>query len=187
MSCNDCYCYFLYPLPSQSNDIPVPKSVDISISGIFLDDSETVKAIIGEDIDLIEPSDFFPHLKVVNKSNTELLILIAHPGSVLNTFNEVIVRKKGEQENGQSIKMPSISHFVTGNNIRLGISSGELVNILGKAQRTDKIDTKNKVVYEIGDFDKSEFLKYYNMPYYYGEYVFIDDKLVKFKFGFSYP
>ena len=83
--------------------------------------------------------------------------------------------------------MPSISHFVTGNNIGLGISSGELVNILGKAQRTDKIDTKNKVVYEIGDFDKSEFLKYYNMPYYYGEYVFIDDKLVKFKFGFSYP
>ena len=83
--------------------------------------------------------------------------------------------------------MPSISHFVTGKNIRPGISSGELINILGKAQRTDKIYTKNKVVYEIGDFDKSEFLKYYNMPYYYGEYVFIDDKLVKFKFRFSYP
>ena len=177
---------FLHPLPSQSNDIPLPKSADISISGIFLDDSESVKAIIGEDIDLIIPSDDFPHLKLVNESNTELLVLIFHPGSILGAFNEVNV-KKNENNDEQSKILPSISHFVTGKGIRLGISSKELTNILGKSQEIDENDDKIKMVYVIGDFDKSAFLKHYNMPYYSGEYIFTDDTLVEFKFGFSYP
>ena len=178
---------FLFPLTSQSNDFSLPKSADISINGIFLNDSASVDGIIGENIDLIEPSDFFPHLKLENESNTELLVLIHHPGSVLNAFNEVNVRKKVDSKIDQSIGMPSISHFVTGKNIRLGMSSDELKSTLGKPQRIDDSGDKIKITYEIVDFDKSRFLKYYNMPFYYGEYVFADDALVEFKFGFSYP
>jgi hypothetical protein len=178
---------FINPLPSESNDIPVPKSADISVGGIFLFDSESVKTVLGEDIDLIMPIDDFAQIKLVNGNNTELLVLIFHPGSILGNFAEAIVRRSVENKDDQIIQMPSSSHFVTGKNIRLGIPSEELISILGKPERSVEENGRIKAYYEIAGCDQSEFLKHYNMPQYRGEYNFVDDSLVEFKFGFPYP
>ena len=43
------------------------------------------------------------------------------------------------------------------------------------------------IKYLYGDYKNSEFLKFYNMPSYYGEYKFLNGKLIDFQFGFNYP
>jgi hypothetical protein len=67
------------------------------------------------------------------------------------------------------------------------MSSKALTTILGNPTRVDEENSKRKLIYKIEDFDESNFLQYYNMPYYYGEYIIADDVLVSFKFGFPYP
>jgi hypothetical protein len=65
----------------------------------------------------------------------------------------------------------------------LGISFDDVKKIKGD----NFTKTGNIVVYEISDYEKSKFLKRYNMPFYLLNLEFKDDILIKYSFGFSYP
>jgi hypothetical protein len=86
--------------------------------------------------------------------------------------------------------------FKTGKGIHLGLSLDSLFALLGK-QHCKTVQAKNKVTvtYSIAVPPKEAllgsreetFLDFYNMPSYYGKYIFKDGKLVEFDFGFEYP
>lgn len=74
--------------------------------------------------------------------------------------------------------------FQTESGINLGLNKNELVKIKGEnfAYSNDSI-----VRYEINNFDKSAFLKAYNMPEYFLECSIENSKIYKIKYGFSMP
>jgi len=67
--------------------------------------------------------------------------------------------------------------------IKLGISKKYLIKIKGNSF----VETNHVLRYEISDYEKSHFLGKYNLPIYFAEYTFDQDKLSKIYFGFKYP
>jgi len=77
--------------------------------------------------------------------------------------------------------------FKTESGIRLGIPLTRLKAIKGEP---DSIEENNAITilhYQINNYKNSRFLQRYNMPEYYSDYKFKNDKLIEFKFGFVYP
>ena len=145
--------------------------------------------VLGNEIKLHEPDptkDYFVKAFYYNKDCSEKLTLVYHFGDVGYSFDEFRVIK--ENRTDSSIEcMNSIQHFVTGKNIRLGMTKGQLVDSLGYSfvQRSEK--DIEVIKYEIDDFEGSDFLKHYGLPLYYGKYRFENNRLISFEFGFEYP
>ena len=73
-------------------------------------------------------------------------------------------------------------NFFTESGIKLGISKKDLIKIKGN----NFVETNHVLRYEISDYEKSHFLEKYNLPIYFAEYTFDQDKLCKIDFGFEY-
>lgn len=168
-----------------------PPSADISVSGIFLHDPESVKKVLGNaptpSEDASPKGDNFPTLKACNSTKTELLVLIFHYGDVTNSYSEFRIGGLPNPRPGCLVPPGGVVHFVTGRGIRLGISRKELVGILGQGFSERREGNETVIRYTIADFEKSTFLKRYNMPVYYGSYRLKQGKLVGFEFGFVNP
>ena len=81
--------------------------------------------------------------------------------------------------------MKNIDNFVTAKGIKLGLSKVEVIKILGgKFEIVEKEKGVKIIKYNIKGKEKFEVLKKYNVPEYFGEYIFKNDKLVEFSFGF---
>lgn len=80
-----------------------------------------------------------------------------------------------------------IKEFVTGLGVTLGINKSKLVNIMGKSYIEEVKDEKITLTYVVDDYLKTPFLIRYNMPVYQAYYVFKDDQLIEFGFGFEAP
>jgi hypothetical protein len=117
-----------------------------------------------------------------NNSNTEYLLAYNYEGDVEDSFScfEIGIINKDFELKGAETEYDS---FKTESGIKLGISLKELEKIKGK----DYIQENNIITYQISDSNGSSFLKNYNMPFYFMSFEFNDNKLVKYKFGFSYP
>jgi len=165
----------------------IPRQADISVSGIFLSDSESTRKILGTPPAPAESGDDFPVVQVCNSKATEVLILVFHYGDLRDSFNEFRVRNISKLP-ADCITLPQeIDHFVTGKGIHLGMSKKDLIKILGPDFTEKREGNRLRVHYRIADFERSSFLKKYNLPTYYGSYNFEGDKLVNFSFGFEYP
>jgi len=165
----------------------IPRQADISVSGIFLSDPESTRKILGTPPVPAESGDDFPVVQVCNSKVTEVLSLVFHHGDIRDSFNEFRVRNISKLP-ADCITLPKeIDHFVTGKGIYLGMSKKDLIKILGPDFTEKKEGNRLTVHYKIDDFERSSFLKKYNLPTYYGSYDFERDKLVNFAFGFEYP
>lgn len=168
-------------------DMALPQSADISVNNIYIDDPESSVKVLGKQIDLIEPDNDFPQVNVYNKDKTQILTLIFHYGGIRNSFSEFRIKLAKSNSNLPSKHLQNIENFVTGKKISLGMTKNELVNILGNKYSETTKEAGILIEYEIDDYDKSDFLKKYNMPHYYGRYHFKDNKLIEILFGFTYP
>jgi len=83
--------------------------------------------------------------------------------------------------------LKKVVSFKTGKNISLGLSREKVVSILGDGFQEKSKENLIILKYVIDNFNSSPFLKFYNMPIYYGEYQFKNNMLTKFSFGFEYP
>ena len=82
-----------------------------------------------------------------------------------------------------NVELP-LSHFHTGSGVLLNMDFDNVIKLKGNDYEmlSDSI-----IKYKIDNFESSEFLKLYNMPEYFMEYEFSEDKLRKITFGFEYP
>jgi len=165
-------------------------SPDTMIGQLSLINSNNVDSYLGNDImsKLTELGEdkALPHATVLSKDKKQKLTVYFHPGSVDKEFSEFKIEYNNERliNNGTIV---SDYEFVTENKIKLGISVGDLKSIKGEP---DSLKTNGERIiyqYRVDDFHFSSFLKKYNMPIYYADYLFSNGYLTEFKFGFEYP
>jgi len=166
----------------------LPRSADVSVSGIFLDDPASVVNVLGNPPRPSEDCGYdFPALEVCNSARTEVLVLLLHYGDLLNSYSEFRVRKAQESP-GRCVTLPGgLQHFVTGKGIRLGTSKRDLIRILGPGFSERRDGEETIITYTIEEAQNSSFLRRFNMPGYRGSYHLRDGKVVAFEFGYPDP
>jgi hypothetical protein len=171
---------------SNEPEAKIPRKADISISGIYLQNSHSLNRILGNPPEPVEFGDDFPVIEICNSDKTEILSLVFHYGCTKNSISEIRIRPFTMPSHCM-MQLKRVDHFITGKGIRLGMSKKELENILGTGTVKKIKDNQILVEYIIDDNEKSTFLKKYNYYVYYGLYHFQNDSLMKFEFGFEYP
>ncbi|MHB8844235.1 MAG: hypothetical protein ACYC7L_05740 [Nitrospirota bacterium] len=177
-------CYLATDGKAESD---IPRQADISVSGIYLSDPDSIRKMLGTSVTPVEPDNDFPIAVVCNSKSTEVLTLVFHYGSYRDSYSEFRVRSISKRPPNCIDSPKGGNHFITGKGIRLGISKRELINILGSGYSEKKEDHLIILQYKTDNVDTSRFIQKYDWSLYYGSYYFSKDKLVKFEFGFIYP
>lgn len=166
----------------------LPNLPDVAVFGVELGDPLSTVLQLGSGYELIETEDGLPYAVFTNTTETEVLKLYRHYGDTTGTFQEAEVLAIGDLDGDEEATVLDTPHFRTGRGIRLGMSSKEVDDRFGACARSVVGAGPREVTrYEITDIATSDLLKAHNMPLYYAEYTFEQDKLVRFAFGFSYP
>jgi hypothetical protein len=166
-------------------EILLPQCANISVNDIYLRDSESAQEVLGGDIKLSTDKDL-PYIRMFNKDKSQMLVLTFHPGDIKNSFSEILI-KKSDLKNEDIRPLETVDYYITGKNVRLGLSKNELISILGNNHTSSSEGEILIIRYRIAGIESSEFLRSYNMPVYYGEYRFRDNRLFEFSFGYEYP
>ena len=154
---------------------------DISVNDIKL--SDTTAVVLGySDLkyNIIEDEEELPYVIFTNENKTEILKLYLFYGTKRNEFYQAEISPYDKK----TIPNPTkYKNFSTESGIKLGISKKDLIKIKGN----NFVETNHVLRYEISDYEKFRFLEKYNLPIYFAEYTFDQDKLSKIYFGFEYP
>ena len=154
---------------------------DISVNNIKL--SDTTAVVLGySDLkyNVIEGKEELPYVIFTNENKTEVLKLYLFYGTKRNEFYQAEISPYDKKTISNPTKY---KNFSTESGIKLGISKKNLIKIKGN----NFVETNHVLRYEISDYEKSHFLEKYNLPIYFAEYTFDQDKLSKIYFGFEYP
>lgn len=121
-----------------------------------------------------------------NASGTDILDLVEHPGSIRNSFSEIILFRQDCFPLGATATK-TVS-FVSSKGIKLGLRATEVRRILGKPHDVKTVKS-GKVTYKYtcDDPAKCPSLAKYNMPTYTAVAEFANGRLVKYSFGYDYP
>ena len=154
---------------------------DISVNDIKL--SDTTVVVLGySDLkyNVIEGKEELPYVIFTNENKTEILKLYLFYGTKRNEFYQAEISPYDKK----TIPNPTkYKNFSTESGVKIGISKKDLIKIKGN----NFVETSHILRYQISDYEKSHFLEKYNMPIYFAEYTFDQDKLFKIYFGFEYP
>jgi hypothetical protein len=160
---------------------------DTSVSGIKLQDPISLTSKIQNIRALIDDSGPEGQAFILNKDNSEILILTFHAGTSWDRVAEfhIAANKQGTNYR-KSIKL-NIDRFVTESSIKLYMTKSDLIKIKGGNYKLEKVSDNEILKYEIDDYLTSQFLGRYNYPEYYEIYTFHKDRLIIIYFGFEYP
>ncbi len=159
---------------------------DTSVNEICLYDSTTLLKVIPDVSKYINHAGPGAKAIFLNNNSTEKITLIFHAGGNRNEVAEFKIELT-ETKNFLLPIIDTIKSFKTNSGIMLGIDQQTLIKNIGNDFEIKKDNEKESLIYKINDFETSEFLCEYNMPEYYAEYEFKNQKLIMFKFGFEYP
>jgi hypothetical protein len=140
-------------------------------------------------VDLVEKIRSSPVVVFSNTSKDEYLLTYQYEGNSKNSFSsfEIGYMKNLESVNAKKIYQSNESSFKTESGLKLGLSLAEIVKIKGKGFKRKDTGDETILSYRIEDYNRSIFLKRYNMPGYFIELVLKKDKVIKILFGFEYP
>ncbi len=159
---------------------------DTTIGQISLINSKNVDTYLGSNImDKLIDHDLL-QTTILSEDKKQQLTIYFHPGSAEKEFSEFKIEYKGDRPVGK-VTIVKGDKFKTENGVELGISVGDLKSIKGEPDTVTTVGKKLAYHYQINDFTKSDFLRRYNMPIYYADYLFTNGYLTEFKFGFEYP
>lgn len=166
----------------------LPTNPDIAIFGVELGDPLSAALQLGSGYELAEDESGLPQAVFTNTTETEVLKLYKHHGDKSGSFREAEVLATGDLEADVDATVLDTPQFRSGRGIKLGLSRQEVLDRFGACAPTGSTEGGADVIrYEITDIAASDLLRAQNMPLYYAEYAFEQDKLVRFVFGFSYP
>jgi hypothetical protein len=154
---------------------------DIKVNNIELSNNNTSLSNY-KNIDklIVEDNQGLPYASFLNKNKTEKLSVYFFYGSGHDEFYQF----KIEAYNGKKFyNQLEYKNFITESGIKLGTTKTELLKIKGNTYT----ENEGVVKYVLSDYNNSCFLQKYNLPVYFSEYTFKDDKLIKIYFGFEYP
>ena len=172
----------------SQEDKGTPSFVDLSLNGIHFCDSTSAVAVLGERVHMVmESKDRGDHPQheegeagFANAKNTELLRIF---GSSKYSFFRFIVTSIGKIPRTSTL-LSGVSSFISGKRIHLGMSSKEVLGILGKGYTKTTEGSATVFAYVLDD--NAEVVNICGYPEYSGKYKFVNDKLTEFSFGFSW-
>ncbi len=166
----------------------LPTNPDIAVYGVELGDPLSAALQLGSGYEIVEDESGLSQAVFTNAAETEVLKLYMHPGDKSGAFREAEVLATGDLDADVDATVLDTPQFRTGRGIKLGMTRKDVLERFGACAATGSTEGGADVIrYEITDIATSDLLKAQNMPLYYAEYAFEEDKLVRFVFGFSYP
>lgn len=133
------------------------------------------------ELKLIEFVRESPVIAFCNASKTEYLLAYQYEGNTKNSFSCFEIGSYDEKIKDYTL-LNNYSEFKTESGLRLDLKLEEIEKIKGTAYEK----RGNEIRYQIND-TSSTFLRSHNMPAYFLECEFSQDKVTKIKFGFDYP
>ena len=158
---------------------------DTSLINISFGDGHSTESALGDEFQLVGDSTNI----YLSKDEKTYVSFITHPGSGYNSIYEFEVGYRFHLPKDNYKRIP-FKEFYTEKNIKLGIEKKKLILKLGNCfEITDSTDDRITLKYSISSPNDSQtnFLNKLNMPFYYANYYFVKNKLIKFQFGFEYP
>jgi hypothetical protein len=122
-----------------------------------------------------------PVVVFCDKNKTEYLYAYQYEGNTKNSFSCFEVGLCSTLTSEYLI-INNCKGFSTESGLKLGMT----INDIEKIKGNNYLKSENKITYKISETNSS-FLLYHNMPEYFLECIFKNDKLIRLKFGFSYP
>ena len=124
-----------------------------------------------------------------SKDKSQYLLAYQYEGNTKNNFScfEIGYFENEKKLNQNSSYNVEDKIFETESKLSLGISLEKLIEIKGDSYKTKNDKDESVVTYRIDNYEKSSFLKKYNMPGYFMEFRLKDNKVTKILFGFDYP
>jgi|APLak6261703504_1056268.scaffolds.fasta_scaffold01201_4 hypothetical protein len=165
----------------------LPREVDLTVSGVQLNDSSSARLPFGAQVQLDDPDSDRPKAFICNADRTEKLTLVYYEGDTSYIISEFQVERV-ETRYVDCMQPPmQIDRFVSGKGIQLGMTRNDVTHIFGKDYNEQPQLDEVVISYRIDNKNESGFLQNNSAPAYYGQYHFKEDKLVRFSFGFEFP
>lgn len=156
---------------------------DIAVFDIKLLDQKSATNKIGSKYVLIDYGDDLPHLDFMTPNHEQAMTLYFQPGSSKNVFSEIEVKKANVKEILISLQT---NVFETNRGIKLGLTNNEVLAVLGNCYIKKEVkDSLITINYVIRKSDNPEFFNENDYSFYSATYYFINDALIKFRFGFN--
>lgn len=149
---------------------------DTTINNITFGDCDTINFLFGKQYDLLPDIQDLPSNQVLNYKGNQLLTMFMIYGSVKCNFQQYLVEYSTSQDT--FYKKPfllNVEQFKTGRGVYLGQTVEQLQSNLGAPTKVKKENGLTILIYE----------EYDNL--YFANYYFLNNKLIKFRYGFEYP
>ncbi len=158
---------------------------DTVAAGVQLRDTASAIAVLGRipSEDLLEDHRDMPRASFFNSDKTEVLTVYKHYGGYRNEYCEMRISVPDTELVRASL---SLAHFTSGRGVKLGLSEEDIVRMFGSEAVRRNVDMNVTLSYSITDFSSS-FLQRFNYPSYYARFIFDQDRLIDYRFGFEYP
>lgn len=157
---------------------------DTSVAGIKLGNVESTLKILGKKTKLEGDST---HVFYSN-DKMQKLGLTVHAGSY---HSEVSIFTISPTDNSKlNLRQVNTKEFETEKGIKLGMNKKEIIDKLGTCyyvKDSTSVNIELKYRLELPQDSKTNLLRSNNMPIYYANYRFNNDKLNYIEFGFEYP
>jgi len=168
--------FLIFIVIFKLTDIPFEK-MD---SGIALKDPDSFHILDIENLEINETEDGNYYL-FVNEKEGMYLKAYQYEGDINYSISlfEVGILGKNEIDNFKSLNKTVLNNIdlYTSNKLKIGLNRIEVEELLNMEFK----ELDNKLIYKLDE----NILKY-NMPSYYLEIEFKDDKIKRFRFGFEY-
>ncbi|GGF30304.1 hypothetical protein [Flavobacterium limi] len=130
-----------------------------------------------------------PVVIFISKDKSQYLLAYQYEGNTKNNFScfEIGYFENEKKLNQNSSYNVEDKIFETESKLSLGISLERLIEIKGNSYKTKNDKDESILTYRIDNYEKSSFLKKYNMPGYFMEFRLKNNKITKILFGFDYP
>lgn len=170
--------------PNAQNTVDFIPDTSVN-SVLFLNHEESISKFIQSERELALTKYLreSPVLILLNKGKDEFLLAYQYEGGAMNRFSafEIGYVKNLSQKNGV---VTNHEHFSTESGLKLGDSVSKILLLKGKGY-LNKSDSM--LDYEISDYQKSDFLKFHNMPAYSFKCSVIGEKVNGIRYGFVQP
>ena len=140
-------------------------------------------------VELVEQLRGSPVMVFDNIGNDEYLLTYQYEGNTKNSFSmfEIGYVKDLKEVGKNKVTHSNEKSFKTESGLSLGSSLDDVIKIKGSSFKRMNVNNVIILRYVVEDFTQSAFLKRYNMPSYFIELVFKENKVVKLSYGFDYP
>lgn len=174
-------------MPAQAVvDPDLPRQADLMVLGIVLDHPESAKNAFGLKLEPEDPDAIHLRMALCNQDKHEKLVLSFYERDIAIIISELQVERVHTPHADCIVPPQYIAHFMSGKGVHLGMSRNEVVRILGNGYVKHPHPDEQVISYRIDNKD-SPVLQRHNVPAYYGQYHFKENRLVKFVMGFELP